>query len=385
MLVALAVLIGVTVVGLVKLWPTGSVKQSSALVSQQTVAGEVTAVKQIACSIQIAGQAGCQVATVKVLEGPDKGTTSEVLLAGPTGPVSVKSGDRVRVFKTPPPPPGTDVTEQLPPYSFADFDRRAPMLWLGVAFMLLLIVTGRFAGLRALVGLGASLLILLKFVVPSILEGHSPVEVALIGSFAVLLVTIPICYGLGPKAIAAWLGTAASLLVAVQLASTFIDLAHLSGASEEALFLSTTTSRVSLHGLLLAGMVVAALGVLCDLTVSQASTVIALRRANPSLGVRGLFRGALDVGHDHIAATVNTLVFAYAGASLPVLLIFSIGGTTFTDAVNSEAVAEQIVATLIGSIGLILSMPITTGLAALLAVRMPERQLAASAHVGHAH
>jgi uncharacterized membrane protein len=385
MLVALAVLIGVTVVGLVKLWPTGSVKHTGALVSQKTVAGEVTSVKRIACSIQIAGEAGCHIATVKVLEGPDKGTTSEVEVTGPTGPVSVKPGERVRVFKTPPPPPGSDVTEQLPPYSFADFDRRAPMLWLGIAFVLLLIVTGRLAGLRALVGLGASLLILLKFVVPSILEGHSPVEVALIGSFSVLLVTIPVCYGMGPKAIAAWLGTAASLLVAVQLASTFVDLAHLSGASEEALLLSTTTSGVSLHGLLLAGMVVAALGVLCDLTVSQASTVIALRRANPTLGVGGLFRGALDVGHDHIAATVNTLVFAYAGASLPVLLIFSVGGTTFTDAINSEAVAEEVVATLIGSIGLILSMPITTGLAALLAVRMPERQLAAAAHMGHAH
>jgi uncharacterized membrane protein len=385
MLVALAVLIGVTVVGLVKLWPTGSVTHTGALVSQKTVAGEITSVKQIGCSIQIAGQAGCQVATVKVLEGPDKGVTSELLLSGPSGQANAKAGDRVRVFKTPPPPPGTEATEQLPPYSFADFDRRAPMLWLGVAFALLLVATGRFAGLRAVVGLGASLLILLKFVVPSILEGHSPVEVALIGSFAVLLVTIPICYGMGPKAIAAWLGTAASLLVAVQLASTFVDLAHLSGASEEALLLSTTTSRVSLHGLLLAGMVVAALGVLCDLTVSQASTVIALRRANPTLGVGGLFRSALDVGHDHIAATVNTLVFAYAGASLPVLLIFSVGGTTFTDAINSEAVAEEIVATLIGSIGLILSMPITTGLAALLAVRMPERQLAAAAHVGHAH
>jgi uncharacterized membrane protein len=385
MLVALAVLIGVTVVGLVKLWPTGSVKHTGALVSQKTVAGEVTSVKRIACSIQIAGQAGCHIATVKVLEGPDKGTTSEVEVTGPTGPVSVKPGERVRLFKTPPPPPGSDVTEQLPPYSFADFDRRAPMLWLGIAFVLLLMVTGRLAGLRALVGLGASLLILLKFVVPSILEGHAPVEVALIGSFSVLLVTIPVCYGMGPKAIAAWLGTAASLLVAVQLASTFVDLAHLSGASEEALLLSTTSSGVSLHGLLLAGMVVAALGVLCDLTVSQASTVIALRRANPTLGVGGLFRGALDVGHDHIAATVNTLVFAYAGASLPVLLIFSVGGTTFTDAINSEAVAEEVVATLIGSIGLILSMPITTGLAALLAVRMPERQLAAAAHIGHAH
>jgi uncharacterized membrane protein len=191
-----------------------------------------------------------------------------------------------------------------------------------------------------------------------------------------------LCYGIRAKAIAAWLGTTVSLILAVELASLFTHVAHLSGASsDEAVFLSATDSKISLQGLLLAGMVVGALGVLVDLTVSQASTVIALRRVNPSLGFGGLFRGALEVGHDHIAATVNTLVFAYAGAALPVLLIFSIGGTPFTDAVNSEAVAEEIVASLIGSIGLIASMPITTALAALLAPRMSDRQLRAE----HAH
>jgi len=127
--------------------------------------------------------------------------------------------------------------------------------------------------------------------------------------------------------------------------------------------------------------VIGVLGVLVDLTVSQASTVVALRRANPSLGFRGLFGGALDVGHDHIAATVNTLVFAYAGASLPVLLIFSIGGTSLTDALNSEAVAEELVASLVGSIGLIASMPITTAIAALLAPRMSDKHLLEA----HAH
>jgi hypothetical protein len=106
-------------------------------------------------------------------------------------------------------------------------------------------------------------------------------------------------------------------------------------------------------------------------------------RANPALGFRRLFTGALGVGHDHIAATVNTLVFAYAGASLPVLLIFSIGGTTFTDAINSESVAEEVVATLVGSIGLIASMPITTAIAALLALKLRDRELG-EAHL-HAH
>ena len=110
---------------------------------------------------------------------------------------------------------------------------------------------------------------------------------------------------------------------------------------------------------------------------------MALRRANPSLGAGKLFSGAMDVGHDHIAATVNTLVFAYTGAALPILLVFTIGGTSFTDAINGEAVAEQVIAALIGSIGLIASMPLTTGLAALLATRMSDRQLA-DAHA-HAH
>jgi uncharacterized membrane protein len=385
MVVCLAALVAVTVVGLIVLWPHGALKHSSSLVSTKTVAAEVTAVKKVPCSFQVAGPGGCQIATVKVLEGRNKGATARLQLSGASGPVSAKVGDRVRVFKTPAPPPGTPVTEQPPPYSFADFDRRAPMLWLTVAFVVLLLLTGRFNGLRALIGLAASLAVLLKFVIPSILDGHSPLAVALIGSFGVLLATIPVSYGIGAKAIAAWLGTAVSLLLAVELADQFTRLAHLTGASsEEAVFLSTSASRLSLQGLLLAGMVVGALGVLADLTVSQASTVIALRRANPSLGFGGLFRGALDVGHDHIAATVNTLVFAYAGASLPVLLIFSIGGTTFTDAVNSEAVAEEVIAALIGSIGLIASMPITTALAALLAVRVPERQLE-TAHAGHVH
>jgi uncharacterized membrane protein len=216
--------------------------------------------------------------------------------------------------------------------------------------------------------------------------GNSAFGVALVGSLAVMLLTIPLSYGLGAKAIAAWLGTAGSLLLAVFLAYAFTHFAHLTGASsEEATLLSATDSNISLQGLLLAGMVIGALGVLLDMTVSQASTVISLRRANPVLRFRELFGGALDVGHDHIAATVNTLVFAYAGAALPVLLVFSIGGTSIVDAVNSEAVAAEIVAALVGSIGLIASMPITTALAALLALRMTDRQLTEEAEHAHAH
>ncbi|MDQ3871692.1 MAG: YibE/F family protein, partial [Chloroflexota bacterium] len=169
---------------------------------------------------------------------------------------------------------------------------------------------------------------------------------------------------------------AASLALTVALAVTFANLTEITGlSSEEAVLLQVGQSDLSLEGLVLAGMVIGALGVLDDVTVSQASAVMALRRANPAQRFADLYRGALTVGRDHVAATVNTLVLAYAGASLPILLIFSVGETPFADAVSKEAVAEQIVATLVGSIGLISAVPITTALAALLAARLPTEKI----------
>jgi uncharacterized membrane protein len=231
--------------------------------------------------------------------------------------------------------------------------------------------TARWRGFRALLGLGASLAIVVFFIVPAILDGRSPAAVALVGAFAVMFATIPLAHGLGAKSIAACLGTAASLGLTLILANMFVELTHLSGlSSEEAVFVQASTRDVSLTGLLAAGMLIAALGVLDDLTVTQSSTVLALRRANPSLGFSGLFRSALDVGHDHITATVNTLVLAYVGAALPVLLVFHLGNVPFGDAVNFEIVAAEVVGTLVGSIGLIAAVPVTTGLAAVLALRL---------------
>ena len=373
-----------TIVGLVTLWPHGHLGRKGSLGPVHTLGAVAQRVERVPCALSVSHV--CRVVRVKLLDGPQKGRTTTLTTIDTGGSLNVAAGDRIRVYKNAP-PQGAPAGQHFDPYSFADFDRRNAMLWLTVGFAVLLIATGRFHGLRALVGLVASMLIVVEFVVPAILHGSSPLAVAIVGAFAVMLVMMPLSYGLGAKAIAAWLGTAISLLLAAGLASGFADLAHLSGAaSDESVYLAASQSRLSLQGLLVAGMVIGALGVLVDLTVSQASTVIALRRVNPALSFRGLFRGALEVGHDHIAATVATLVFAYAGASLPVLLIFSVGETSFTDAVNGEAVADEIIAALVGSIGLIASMPITTALAALLAPRMTDRQLQAAeaAHV-HAH
>jgi uncharacterized membrane protein len=372
---ALALLVAATVIGVVTLWPKGQKIHVRGFGSVKTHAAVVKKVAEIPC--RLAGAHGCRRVTVDLGHGRETSFT----VMGEIGSIALSPGDHIRVYKNFIPTTGPKV--RLDAYSFSDFDRRGAMLWLAIGFAVLLIATGRLHGLRALVGLVASLAIVIEFVIPAILRGRSPTEVAIFGAFAVMLVTMPLSYGLGAKMMAAYLGTAASLLLAAGLAAGFAHLAHLSGvSSDESVYLGAT-SHLSLQGLLIAGMVIGALGVLVDLTVSQASTVIALRRANPTLGFRALYSGALEVGHDHIAATVNTLVFAYAGASLPVLLIFAIGGTSFTDAINGEAVAEEVVAALVGSIGLIASMPITTALAALLAPRMSDRQLA-ELHA-HAH
>jgi uncharacterized membrane protein len=260
------------------------------------------------------------------------------------------------------------------------------MLWLALGFVAIVLLFGRLRGGLSLIGLVASLLLVVGFIVPSILDGRPPLLVAVVGAFAVMLATITLAHGIGPKGIAALLGTAAALGLTVVLAAAFTTLASITGqSSEESLLVQVGQTSLSLEGLVRAGMVIGALGVLDDVTVSQASAVMALRRANPAQTARELYQGALAVGRDHVAATVNTLVLAYAGASLPILLLFSVGNTSFGDAVNNEAVAANIVATLVGSIGLIAAVPLTTALAALLAVHLSPGELEHEGHAGHAH
>ncbi|MDX6466160.1 MAG: hypothetical protein QOI27_1200 [Gaiellaceae bacterium] len=382
---AVCLLVAVTVIGLVELWPRGTVRSTAAFSTVHTDEAAVDDVRTVKCAQP--GAHNCRRVSITLLGGKHAGNHSAFTIVGQVTVLALHTGDHIRVYANNFPKGAVSAPGQkADAFSFSDFDRRMPMLWLAIGFVGLLLLTGRFHGLRALAGLAASMLVVVKFVIPAILHGRQPVEVAIVGALAVMLLTMPLSYGLGAKMISALLGTALSLLLAAGLANAFAGIAHLSGASSDVtLYLAATQQTISLRGLLVAGMVIGALGVLVDLTVSQSSTVIALRRANPQLGFAGLFRSALDVGHDHISATVNTLVFAYAGATLPVLLIFTIGHTSFADAINGEAVAEEVIAALIGSIGLIVSMPLTTALAALLAGRLSQESLAADHGHVHAH
>jgi uncharacterized membrane protein len=259
------------------------------------------------------------------------------------------------------------------------------MLWLALAFAALVIAFGRLRGALSLVGLVISLAIVLVFIVPAIRDGEPPLAVAIVGSLAVMLATIALAHGLGVKSLTAMLGTGASLLLVALLALVFTNLTHLTGLSSEESIVLGFGLGISLEGLLLAGMVIGALGVLDDVTVSQASTVLALRAANPGLPFRSLYRRAIDVGRDHVSAAVNTLVLAYVGAALPVLLIFTARDIGFSDAINLEIVAREVVAMLVGSIGLIAAVPLTTALASFFALRLPERAVTEAAEHGHAH
>jgi uncharacterized membrane protein len=381
-LTAVAVMLAAaTAAGLAILWPGDSDSRIQGGLAVDSEAAEVVEVRETLCPGL--GNQDCQLVTAELTSGPDAGESVELQLSAIQGfDPDLDPGDDIRVTKAPEPPPGQEAVAG-PAYSFYDFQRGTPMLVLALAFVAIVLLFARWRGALSLVGLGLSLALVLLFVVPAILDGEPPLAVAVVGALAIALVTIPLAHGAGPKSLSALLGTAASLLLTALLALVFTKATHLTGmSSEEGAFLQLAGADLSLEGLLLAGMVVGALGVLDDVTVSQASTVLALRSANPELGFGQLFGTALRVGRDHVSATVNTLVLAYVGASLPLLLIFSSTDLSVGDALSSELVAKEVVATLVGSIGLIAAVPLTTALAAALA--LSERPEALTGE-GHSH
>jgi uncharacterized membrane protein len=374
-----AVLAVGTVVGLVVLWP-GHVETTLAEgFAVDTQRAEVLRVEERLCPNSL--QQTCQLATVRLESGPNAGDDVRLQLNPSSGlDPDLDPGDEIRVAGGPEVRPGMEGVGGTG-YTFNDFERRGPMLVLAAIFVAIVLLFARLRGALSLAGLAFSIAIILLFVVPAILDDKPPLAVAVVGGLAVALITIPLAHGGGPKSLSALLGTAASLLLTAGLAVLFTELAHLTGlSSEEAAFLQLGQADLSLEGLLLAGIVIGALGVLDDVTISQASTVLALRRANPSLRFGELFGRALQVGRDHVSATVNTLVLAYVGAALPILLLFSATDLGVADAVNFEIVAKEIVATLVGSIGLIAAVPITTALAAALALGEAPERLPGEAH-----
>jgi uncharacterized membrane protein len=369
LLAALAPFVVATVIGLVILWPgADEVNLGGGADRPRQFEASVTKVMPRSCP-DVPGQENfrCASVTVELAEGADAGETFTFNYSSAPRARAITRGDEVVVGKAAEPQgapiPGSPGGS---PYFFVDFDRRMPLLALGVLFSLVVIALGRWRGLAALAGLGVSLIVLVKFVLPAILEGSEPVAVAVVGGATIMFLALYLAHGFNAATTTAVLGTLASLGLTALLALLFVEISAFTGSgSEEATFLQISQQQVNLEGLLLASIIIGTLGVLDDVTVTQASAVWELRRANPGYGFGNLFGAAIRIGRDHIASTVNTLVLAYAGASLPLLILFSVSDRSLDQVVNTEIVAEEVVRTLVGSIGLVASVPITTGLAAL--------------------
>jgi uncharacterized membrane protein len=361
-MIALAVLAGA-----VALWPRGELARPAGAgqdASTRFVSATLTKVTPLDCPEADPGVPGsiCIKASARLAGGRQVSFDT----TDPTGGM-FRAGQRVSLAVAEQP-------GQPPTYYIQDLERGRPMLVLVALFVGAVIAFGRWQGIRSLVGLGLSFLVIVGFVVPAILRGHSPVAVAVTGAMAIMLLSLYLSHGIGPKTTAAVVGTALALGLTATLSIVFVAASSLTGlASEEALSANFAVGGLSLRGLLLAGIIIGGLGVLDDVTMSQASLVSELHRANPTAGFAALVGGALRVGRDHIAATVNTLFLAYAGAALPSLILFVTGPESLGTVATAEIVAVEVVRALCGSVGLIAAVPLTTVLAALVVTEEPAQ------------
>jgi len=308
-----------------------------------------------------------QVARVKILTGEYAGVPMQIDYGKRqvrSDEYDLKVGDKVMVAisKTP---------ENVVNAYFVDFIRTTPIIWLTIIFAAAIIFISRWKGVGALLSIVFSLYIIIEYIIPHILIGEDPLRVSIIGSAILLGVTLYLTYGWNLKTHSSVISMILVLLLTGILSALFVVFTKLNGTGDEnVMFLmQAMDTPINLRGLLLGGMIIGALGVLDDLVTTQASAVFELHHANPNFGFRALYNSAMRIGQDHVAATVNTLVLAYAGASLPMLLLFSLARGDYGYLINFAFIAEEVVRTLVGSLGLIAAVPLTTVIAILFAQR----------------
>jgi uncharacterized membrane protein len=364
-------LAGLTVLAMVLLWPTGdrgTVQVGSPYTAAPGVTfetGTVKAARMEDCpsAAPAAGTGGvapreCLVAHTQ----PDRGGAEVPVEVTPEIAKShgVKAGDRIRYLDL------SGVTSAGSVYMFSDFVRTAPMVLLALLYAVVVIAVARWRGLRAIVGLGGAYAVLALFVLPALAEGRPALPVALAGSAAITFGVLYFAHGFSARTSTALLGTLFGLGAIAVLADWATGAAFLTGTGDENTYqLINGAGRLSVSGMITCGLVISGLGVLNDVTVTQSSAVWELHELAPGTGFRSLFASAMRIGRDHIASTVYTIAFAYAGAALPVLILVMLYDQPVLDALTSGQLAEEVVRTLAGSIGLVLAVPVTTALAVL--------------------
>jgi uncharacterized membrane protein len=356
------------VVGAVLLYPFGDAPETRGN-GGTPVNGVVTATSTGACNgeVQVGDQGNssqCLLVTVRMTDGaaPDQEIRT-ILPLEPATPRFAVDDEVVLYYGGGNPTDGQS-------YQLVDFQRGVPLALLAGLFAVAVLVLGRWQGLKAIGALVISFVVLVFFVLPAIIAGESPLWVAVVGAGVIMFVVLYLTHGLSARTSTAVLGTMVSLALIGVLGALWAAFAKLTGLDEDTGTLVGLLDRpIDTRGLLLAGVLIGALGVLDDVTVTQTSAVWELRAANPSLTRRQLYTAALRIGRDHVASAVNTLVMAYAGAALPLLLYSSISGVGLGNILTSQSIAQEIVRTLVGSIGIVAAVPVTTALAAAVAAQ----------------
>ncbi len=300
--------------------------------------------------------------TVRITEGPQKNKQLRIKIntLQTVQKVNYGKGDEV-VLSFTKGPGGTDAVY------IVDFVRRKQLLTLLFLFIATILFIGRWKGLTSFIGMVVSFVVIGNFIIPQILLGNDPVLITLIGALLMTPVIFYLGHGISKKTTVALIGTFLALIITGILAYVFVFVSHLTGFSaEEASYLQLIKGgAVNIRSLLLAGILIAALGVLDDTTISQAALVEKLKETNRNFGMKELYTHSMEVGRDHIASLVNTLVLVYAGASLPLFLLFYDSQLSYATVINQEIIATEIIRTLVSSIGIVLAVPITTFIACL--------------------
>ncbi|MGB8963383.1 MAG: YibE/F family protein [Pseudonocardiaceae bacterium] len=370
-----AILVPIALATLVGLWLTWPADQPHTGVDigfgQLPVQGDVLAATSAPCTSGGAGVGGeapagqakkCISLSVRLTDGDSPGVVIQQVLPDEPSTPRFAVGDHVVLGYT-----GGNPSDALS-YQIQDFQRGASMLWLAALFAAAVLLLGRWRGLASLAALGFSFLVLVTYLFPAILTGANPMIVGVLAASVIMFGVLYLTHGVSAQTSSAVLGTVLSLGLIGVLGTAFSAATQLTGLDDDtSRLIGALGHGIDARGLLLAGMLIGALGVLDDVTVTQTSSVWELRRANPELGVREIYTAALRIGRDHISSAVNTLALAYTGAVLPVLLIFSLSGQSFGTLVTTQDIAQEVVRTLVGSIGLVAAVPITTAIAALVA------------------
>jgi uncharacterized membrane protein len=323
---------------------------------------------------------------VEILEGEKKGMVIELS----DDYLHLKAGDVFLLNDT------IRAEDKVQLYTVSDSYRLPALAIFALIFIVLVVVIGGIQGVRGLVSLAGSLLLILYVLIPGILEGYSPILMSIAVSSLIIILGSYVTHGFNKTTSSAVIGMIITVIITGALAYWSVNITQLTGfESEEAVYLNLSTrGSIDIVGILLSGIMIGLLGVLYDVAIGQAISVEELHRIAPHVSRRKIYLRALRMGREHIGALVNTLAIAYVGASLPLLLLFSLSETATIGVMNREIFATEIMRTLIGSIGLVLAVPITTLLAVWILVKKKEghvdEQLVAIEkkaleHVGHKH